>query len=187
MNLKMFDTTPVSYTAEQGKQLIIMLRVLANAASKPAALIPFGTSDSENISADSDQTVTKDGVISTSGAASVELSKEGLMSHISDDPDGTTTIDELKAAMKSRARVEAWVIDLARPGATTGKYKGTYYQGYLTSFETEGAAEDLTTVSMDFAADGVGADGDCTVDNTTIQIASYTFRDTTVVSSGTGT
>lgn len=185
-NLKMFDSTPVSYTAEQGKQIIIMLRVLSNATSKAAALIPFGTSDSESISADSDQTVTKDGVISTSGAASVTLSKEGLMSHQTSDPDGTTTIDELKTAMKNRSKVEAWVIDLARPGATTGKYVGTYYQGYLTSFETAGDAEDLATVSMEFAADGVGADGDCTVDSTTIAIATYTFTDTTVQSNTPG-
>ena len=175
-NLKMFDA--VTYTAEQGKDIIILLRVLENATTKAAALIPFGTSDTESISADSDDTVTKDGTISTSGAASVELSKEGLMSHISNDPDGTTSIDELKAAMKSRKLVEAWVVDLARPAATSGKYLGTYYQGYLTSFETEGSAEDLATVSMEYKANGVGADGECTVDDTTREIASYVFQDT---------
>lgn len=177
-NLKMFDA-PVSYTAEEGKKIIILLRVLSDAASAAAALVPFGTSDSESISADSDTTVTKDGVITTAGAASVELSKEGLMSHITSDPDGTTIIDKLKAAMKNRSKVEAWVVDLARPGTTSGKYLGTYYQGYLTSFEVEASAEDLATVSMDYSADGVGADGECTVDATTIAIASYVFRDTT--------
>lgn len=174
----MFDDA-VTYTAEQGKQIIILLRVLSDAATAAAALVPFGTSDSESISADTDTTVTKDGVISTAGAASVELSKEGLMYHASADPDGTTILDKLKAAMKNRSLVEAWVVDLARPAAATGKYLGTYYQGYLTSFESEAAAEDLATVSMDYTANGIGADGACTVDAATIAIASYVFKDTT--------
>lgn len=181
MKLNMFDS--VTYSAVQGKRIVILLRVLANAASAAAALVPFGTSDSENISADSDTTVTKDGVIATAGAASVELSKEGLMYYNTADPDGTTAVDELKAAMKNRSKVEAWVVNLDRPGTTSGKYLGTYYQGYLTSFEVEASAEDLATVSMDYAADGTGADGECTVDATALAIASYTFTDT--VASGT--
>lgn len=176
MKLNMFDA--VTYSAVEGKKVIILLRVKKDAGSAPAALIPFGTSDSENISADSDTTVTKDGVITTPGSASVELSKEGLMSYNSADPDGTTALDKLKAATKNRDMVEAWVVNLSRPASTAGKYLGTYYQGYLSSFETEAAAEDLASVSMDFTADGVGADGECTVDATTIAIASYVFRDT---------
>ena len=175
-NLKMFDA--VTYTAEQGKDIIILLRPLNKATAQAAALVPFGTSDTESISADTDQTVTKDGVIGTAGSASVELSKEGLMHHNTADPDGTISLDDLKAAMKNREKVEAWVINLSRPAATSGKYLGTYYQGYLTSFETEAAAEDLATVSMDYSADGIGADGDCTVDATTREIAAYVFKDT---------
>lgn len=176
-NLKMFDDA-VTYTAEQGKDIIILLRPLNKATAQAAALVPFGTSDTESISADTDQTVTKDGVIGTAGSASVELSKEGLMHHNSADPDGTITIDDLKAAMKKREKVEAWVVNLSRPAATEGKYLGTYYQGYLTSFETEAAAEDLATVSMDYSADGIGADGECTVDAKTQEIAAYVFQDT---------
>ena len=183
INLKMFDGA-VTYSAVEGKKIVILLRVLSDATAMAAGLVPFGTSDSENISADSDTTVTKDGVVSTPGAATVELSKEALMSYKSSDPDGTTTIDKLKAAMKNRSKVEAWVVDLARPAATTGKYLGTYYQGYLTSFEVEAAAEDLATVSLDFTADGVGADGNCTVDPDTIKIASYVFTDTTQGATG---
>lgn len=176
MKLNMFDA--VTYSAVEGKKIVILLRVMKDSGTTPAALIPFGTSDSENISADSDSTVTKDGVITTPGSASVELSKEGLMHYNSADPDGTTALDKLKAAMKNRDKVEAWVVNLSRPAATAGKYLGTYYQGNLTSFETEAAAEDLASVSMDFAADGIGADGECTVDAATIAIASYVFKDT---------
>lgn len=173
----MFDDA-VTYTAEQGKDIIILLRPMNKAKAQAAALIPFGTSDTESISADTDQTVTKDGVIGTAGSASVELSKEGLMHHNSADPDATISIDDLKEAMKKREKVEAWVVDLSRPAATEGKYLGTYYQGYLTSFETEAAAEDLASVSMEYSADGVGADGACTVDANTKEIAAYVFKDT---------
>lgn len=176
-NLKMFDA--VTYSAVDGKKIVILLRVLSDAATAVAALVPFSTSDSENISADSDQTVTKDGAIGTPGTASVTLSKEALMSYKASAPGETTIVDKLKAAMKNRSKVEAWVVDLTRPSSTSGKYKGTYYQGYLNSFEVEAAAENLASVSMDYTADGVGADGDCTVDATTIAIATYVFRDTT--------
>ena len=176
-NLKMFDS--VSYSAVEGKKIVILMRPYKDAASTPAALIPFGTSDSESVSADSDTTITKDGTVNTPGTATVELSKEALMSYNTNDPDGTTMVDKLKAAAKNRDKVEAWVVNLARPGATSGKYVGTYYQGYLNSFDVDAAAEDLATVSMDYTADGVGADGDCTVDATAIAIASYVFRDTT--------
>lgn len=181
MKLNMFDA--VTYSAVQGKKIVILLRVLEK-ASAAAGLVPFGTSDSENISADSDTTVTKDGTIVTAGAAAVELSKEALMSINSADPDGTTTIDDLKDAMKNRKKVEAWVVNLDRPGSTTGKYLGTYYQGYLTSFEVEASAEDLATVSMDYSAEGTGADGECTVDAATVAIASYVFTDTVAQVSG---
>ena len=174
MKLNMFDA--VTYSAVQGKRIVILMRVLEKASAAAAALVPFGTTDSENISADSDTTVTKDGTIVTAGAASVELSKEALIN--SADPDGTTTTDDLKDAMKNRKKVEAWVVNLDRPGKADGKFLGTYYQGFLTSFEVEAAAEDLATVSMDYSAEGVGADGECTVDAATQQIATYVFTDT---------
>jgi len=94
-NLKMFDA--VTYSAVDGKKIVILLRVLSDAATAVAALVPFGTSDSENISADSDQTVTKDGAIGTPGTASVTLSKEALMSYKASAPGETTIVDKLKA------------------------------------------------------------------------------------------
>ena len=56
MKLNMFDA--VTYSAVQGKKIVILLRVLEKASAAAAALVPFGTTDSENISADSDTTVT---------------------------------------------------------------------------------------------------------------------------------
>ena len=44
-NLKMFDA--VTYTAEQGKDIIILLRPLNKATAQAAALVPFGTSDTQ--------------------------------------------------------------------------------------------------------------------------------------------
>lgn len=182
INLKIFDggaAATTTYSTEEGKKIIIMMRVLENSSQAAAVLVPFGTSDSENISADTDTTVTKDGIVTMPGTASVELSKEALMSYNTSDPDGTTSIDDLKDAMKTRKKVEAWVIDLNRPGSRTNKFLGTYYQGYLSSFEVEAAAEDLASVSIDYQAEGVGDDGECTVDTAAQQIASYVFKDTT--------
>lgn len=64
---------------------------------------------------------------------------------------------------------------------TATKFKGKYYQGYLTSFEKTSNAEDFVECSLDFGIDGIGADGNVTVTAEQQEAAAYAFADTTAV------
>ena len=62
---------------------------------------------------------------------------------------------------------------------TVTKFKGTYYEGYLTSFEETSNAEDFVEYSLTFGINGKGADGDVTVTTDQQEAAAYVFTDTT--------
>jgi TP901-1 family phage major tail protein len=64
---------------------------------------------------------------------------------------------------------------------TNGKFKGKYFQGYLTELTKTSNAEDFAEVQLTFGINGSGAKGDVTVSAEQQQEASYTFRDTTQV------
>ena len=75
--------------------------------------------------------------------------------------------------------IEIWEVNLEEAGATSGKFKGTYYQGYLTSFEKSSPAEGQVECSLTFGINGKGATGDCTVTDDQQDTAAYVFADTT--------
>lgn len=59
-----------------------------------------------------------------------------------------------------------------------GKYKGKYFQGYITEISRSSNAEDFTEVSLTFGINGSGARGDVTVTAEQASEAAYVFRDT---------
>ena len=172
MDLQMFGLTPV-----QGKKMIYLMRVLGDAATEAAAVVPYTTEDTLTISADGDTTATKDGPITTPGTPEIEFSKTAIMAYDS-SVTGDTIVDKLRQAVVDGSIVELWEANLARPASTSGKYKGMYYQGLLTEFEVTANAEDLCEVSFSYRANGTGAEGDVTVTAEQQEIASYTFVDT---------
>ncbi len=93
-------------------------------------------------------------------------------------------IDELKAAMLNDELIEIWEVDASQEGDTTnaGKYKSTYYQGYITNLEKSANAEDFVELSMDFGINGTGEDGWATLTTEQQAAAQYVFTDTTKAS-----
>ena len=174
MNLQQF-----SYTAVQGKRVIYLMRLLSDASTSAAALVPYTTEDSLSISADGDTTATKDGPITTPGTPEIEITKTAILAIESGQASATSIVDKMRNAVLNGSTVEVWEANLDRPAATTNKYKGVYYQGLMTSFEQTANAEDLVEVSFTFKANGKGADGDVTVTAAQQEIASYVFADTT--------
>jgi hypothetical protein len=84
-----------------------------------------------------------------------------------------------KEAMKNDEIIEIWEANLAEPvGEGNNKFKGTYYQGYITEFEKTSSAEDFVEVSSTFAINGTGVDGDVTVSAEKQEVAKYVFADT---------
>ena len=165
MNLQLFAE------AVQGKKLVYLFRVLEDAATTDGVTLAFTTENSITISKDADTTATKDGSIRTTGQAEIEITATALLAK------GDETYGKLKTAMLEDKLVEIWEANLAEP-ATGDKFKGTYYQGYLTEFEKTSSAEDFVECSTTFAINGTGVDGEVTVSAEQQEIAAYVFADT---------
>jgi hypothetical protein len=76
--------------------------------------------------------------------------------------------------------IEIWEVNLAAPVGTDGnKFKGRYFQGYLTEFELSSSSEDHAEYSTTFGINGGGVKGDVTVTAEQQEVAQYVFADTT--------
>lgn len=171
--MKKFDLQMFA-EAVSGKKLVYLYRILSKASSTAAVALAFTTENSRTKSKDADTTETKDGAIRTPGAAETEISATSLLAK------GDTFIDELEDAMDSDAIIEIWEANLEEPvGTGSNKFKGRYYQGYLTEFEKTSSAEDHVECSLTFGINGSGVSGDVTVTTEQQEIAAYVFADTT--------
>lgn len=61
---------------------------------------------------------------------------------------------------------------------TSTKYKGMYFQGYLTELGKTSSAEDMVEVSLTFGINGNGKRGNVTVTAAQQEVADYVFTDT---------
>lgn len=169
INLQLFAAAE----AVKGNKLVYLFRILKEAATVDAVTLAFTTENGVTMSKDADTTVTKDGAIRTPGEMEVEISATALLAK------GDEMYDKLKAAMKNNELVEIWEANLAEPASTgTNKFKGTYFQGYLTEFEKSSNAEDFVECATTFAINGAGVDGEVTVSAEQQAIATYVFADT---------
>lgn len=159
--------------AVKGTKIIFLYRVKSKSAQKTGTNIAFVTENGLSISKDADSTATKDGAIRTPGEAEIEVTSTSIFKK------GDGIIDELKKAMLDDELLEIWRANLEDPGTGDNKFKGTYYQGYLTSFEETSNAEDYVEYSLTFGINGKGADGDVTVTTDQQEAAAYVFADTT--------
>lgn len=160
--------------AVAGKKIVYLFRILSKASTTDGTTLAFTTENSRTKSKDADSTVTKDGSIRTPGEAEVEISATSILSK------GDTMIDELEAAMDNDEIIEIWEANLEEKAKSgENKFKGTYYQGYLTEIEKSSSAEDFVEVSLTFGVNGNGVSGDVTVSTEQQEIAAYVFTDTT--------
>lgn len=170
MDLQLFAAAT---EAVSGKKIIYLYRLLEEASTADATAIAFVTENSTTISKDADSTATKDGNVRTPGTAEIEISATSLLAK------GDTMYDKMRAAMLADKLIEIWEVNLAEPIANkSGKFKGTYYQGYLTEFEKTSNAADYVEVATTFGINGSGADGEITVSDQQQEIAAYVFVDT---------
>lgn len=173
LNLQLFAET--AKEAVRGQRLIYLYRLFSKAGSEAAKNIAFATENENTMSQDAESTATKDGTIRTPGAIEVELTGTSIMAK------GDSLYDDLKSAMKSSALVELWEVNLDEPGQTEneGKFKATYFQGYITEISKSSSSDSFVEISFTFGANGSGADGYATVSDEQQEIASYVFKDTT--------
>lgn len=160
--------------AVQGTQIVYLYRILEEAATTDGAVLAFTTENERTTSKESDSTITKDGAIRTPGAPEVEISATSILSK------GDTMVDRLEDAMLDDKLVEIWEVNLAEPvGEGSNKFKGRYFQGYLTEVGIASSSEDAVEVSLTFGINGAGVRGDVTVSAEQQEMASYVFADAT--------
>ena len=160
--------------AVQGRKLVYLYRVAKNEATKDGTQIAFTTENERTKSKDADSTATKDGSIRTPSTAEVEITATSILAK------GDEVIDELEEAMDNDDLIEIWEANLDEPAdAGENKFKGTYFQGYLTEISRSSSAEDFVEVSLTFGINGDGAKGDVTVSAEQQEMAAYVFKDTT--------
>lgn len=159
--------------AVHGKKLVYLFRILSEASTANGTTLAFTTENSVTMSKDSDTTATKDGAIRTPGEVEIEISATALLAK------GDEMYAKFKNAMINNELVEIWEANLEEPvEGGANKFKGTYYQGYITEFEKTSGSEDHVECSTTFAVNGTGADGDVTVTVEQQEVANYVFTDT---------
>ena len=160
--------------AVQGKRLVYLYRVLSKAGTTAGATLAFTTENERTKSKDADTTETKDGSIRTPGAAEMEITATSILSV------GDTLIDDLEKAMDKDELIEIWEANLSEPAdAGDNKFKGMYFQGYITELSKSSPSDGLVEVSLTFGINGSGAAGDVTVTTEQQEVANYVFKDTT--------
>ena len=170
-----FKEYPLQVFAEavQGKKIVYLYRVASKEATANGTTLAFTTENSRTVSKDADSTATKDGSIRTPGTAEVEITATSILAK------GDTLLDELEKAMDKDELMEVWEANLDEPAEEgENKFKGKYFQGYLTEFEKTSSAEDFVECSLTFGINGSGADGDVTVSVEQQEVAAYVFKDT---------
>lgn len=170
--MKMFN---LQFFAEavSGKKVIYLYRVHDEAATENAVMLAFTTENTRTKSKDADSTITKDGSIRTPGAAEVEIEATSILAK------GDTMIEKLEDAMDNDQLVEIWEANLEEPAADgENKFKGMYFQGYLTEFEKVSSAEEFVECTLTFGINGSGVRGDVTVSAEQQEMANYVFADT---------
>lgn len=158
--------------AVSGKKIVYLYRLLSKAQSETGSLLAFVTENGRTKSRDTDTTATKDGSVRTPGAVETEITCSSLMAK------GDKMIDKLEDALDSNELIEIWEANLEEPGTGTNKFKGMYFQGYLTDFEKNSNADESVEISLTFGINGTGVKGDVTVTTAQQEMASYVFKDT---------
>lgn len=160
-------------SAVHGSKIIYLYRT-ASMAKNAAVRAAYATDNSTTISVDSESTSTKDGNITRVDNPSTEISAESILKK-SDE-----LIPSLRKAMLNKEEIEVWETNLDEPASEgQGKYKGIYYKALLTEFEKSSASDDWTTVSLTFAVNGVGAEGEVTVPDDIASEVEEVFKDAT--------
>ena len=165
--------------AKQGKKIVLLWRLLKDAAEKEGTLMLFQTEHSTEKSRDGDSIITKTGTIRKPGELEEEVPFTSLAAV--DDP----VIDFLDTAIDEGEILELWEVDMNKE-ATGGKYPAKYRQGYLTELSKAANAEDEVEISGTFATNMKAQSGEATFSFDQMEAVQYQFRDTIKVTEGGG-
>lgn len=157
----------------RGDKLVYLYRLHKEAATADGAVLAFVTENTRTKSKESESTVTKDGSITTPGAIEHELESTSLLAK------GNEMVEKMEDALDNGDLLDIWEVNLDEPAeGGENKFKGRYFQGYITELEVSSSAEDFVELSHTFSLNGSGVRGDVTVSAEQQEMASYVFADT---------
>ena len=158
-------------TAKQGKDIILLYRLLSKATKEAAWKLAFQTEHSNEKTRDYNTTATKDGTIGSLAAIEYSLSATSIAAN------GDPHLDEMDKAFDDGEIIEVWEIDKAEKGSD-GKYKAKYLRAYLTSFSYEPNSEDALELSLEFGVFGKPQKGQATLTEEQANVVQNVFKDT---------
>ena len=158
-------------TAKQGKDIILLYRVLSKASKEAAWKLAFQTEHSNEKTRDYNTTPTKDGPVGALAEVEYSLSATSIAAN------GDPHLDEMDKAFDDGEIIEVWEIDKAEKGSD-GKYKAKYLRAYLTSFSYEPNSEDALELSLEFGVFGKPQKGYATLTVEQANVVQYVFKDT---------
>ncbi|MRM77568.1 phage major tail protein, TP901-1 family [Lactococcus lactis subsp. cremoris] len=158
-------------TAKQGKDIILLYRLLSKATEEAAWKLAFQTEHSNEKTRDYNTTATKDGPVGALAEVEYSLSATSIAAN------GDPHLDEMDKAFDDAEIIEVWEIDKAEKGSD-GKYKAKYLRAYLTSFSYEPNSEDALELSLEFGVFGKPQKGQATLTEEQANVVQYVFKDT---------
>ena len=158
-------------TAKQGKDIILLYRVLSKASKEAAWKLAFQTEHSNEKTRDYNTIATKDGPIGALAEVEYSLSATSIAAN------GDPHLDEMDKAFDDAEIIEVWEIDKAEKGSD-GKYKAKYLRAYLTGFSYEPNSEDALELSLEFGVFGKPQKGYATLTTEQANVVQYVFKDT---------
>ncbi|WP_270745040.1 phage major tail protein, TP901-1 family [Lactococcus petauri] len=160
--------------AKQGKNIILLYRLLKKAKDEAAWKLAFQTDHSSEKTRDYNTTPTKDGPVGALAEVEYSLSATSIAA------DGDSHIDEMDDAFDNGDIVEVWEIDKAEKGTgdNADKYKAKYLRAHLTSFSYEPNSEDALELSLEFGVFGKPQKGYATLTDDQADVVQYVFKDT---------
>lgn len=158
-------------TAKQGKDIILLYRLLSKATEEAAWKLAFQTEHSNEKTRDYNTTATKDGPVGALADVEYKLTATSIAAN------GDPHLDEMDQAFDDASIIEVWEIDKAEKGSD-GKYKAKYLRAYLTSFSYEPNSEDALELSLEFGVFGKPQKGQATLTEEQANVVQYVFKDT---------
>ena len=161
--------------AKQGKNIILLYRLLNKATEEAAWKLAFQTEHSSEKTRDYNTTATKDGPIGALAEVEYSLSATSIAAT------GDAHLDELDEAFDNGDIIEIWEIDKEEKGTedeTKDKYKAKYLRANLTSFSYEPNSEDALELSLELCVFGRPQKGYATLTQEQADVVQYIFKDT---------
>lgn len=138
--------------AIQGLDIILMYRFKEDEMNEVGKKLAFQTDFDISISADKNDTPTRDGNVSTVSNPTTEISCESLLAR--NDP----MVEKMRKSVGKNKLMNVWEIDLKNKNKK-GEYKATVYECLLSSFDRSFPMDEAVSLSLEFGVNGDGIDG----------------------------